>query len=148
MRFLSPVAAIVALTVGTAAFAAPPTMHHLNVVERVTDEVVALHGGKADDNLGDLTTFTNDIYDATNTRKLGHDEGTCVRLVVGKSLQCRWTLVLPRGQIMVDGPVYDGIDSDMAITGGTGAWAGARGGMKIHPRDAKPSGYDFHYTLM
>jgi hypothetical protein len=35
----------------------------------------------------------------------------------------------------------------MAITGGTGKYAGARGQMKLHARDEKGSEYDFTYEL-
>lgn len=34
------------------------------------------------------------------------------------------------------------------VTGGTGAYKGARGEMLIHARDAKATAYDFHYRLM
>ena len=33
-------------------------------------------------------------------------------------------------------------------TGGTGKYAGAKGSMKLHPRDATPTGYDFVYDLL
>jgi allene oxide cyclase len=36
----------------------------------------------------------------------------------------------------------------MAVTGGTGKYAGATGGMKLHPRDAKGSSYEFSYELL
>jgi Allene oxide cyclase barrel like domain len=56
-------------------------------------------------------------------------------------------LTLNDGQITVEGPFYDAKDSVLAVTGGTGAYAGARGEMKLHARDAQGSAYDFVYSL-
>jgi len=39
-------------------------------------------------------------------------------------------------------------DSMMAVTGGTGKYVGAKGSMKLHPRDPTPTGYDFTYDLL
>jgi hypothetical protein len=36
----------------------------------------------------------------------------------------------------------------MAVTGGTGKYAGAKGSMKLHSRDAKGSSYDLTYELL
>ncbi|EGD58236.1 hypothetical protein Y88_0288 [Novosphingobium nitrogenifigens DSM 19370] len=136
-----------ALAVAAPAHAASPVEMKIDLVERAETDVVSLHGGSAADNVGDLATFTNPIYDAANQVKLGHDQGYCVRLVVGKTMECHWTLFLEKGQISVDGPVYDGADSTLAVTGGTGLYAAVHGEVKIHPRDAKASGYDFHYRV-
>jgi hypothetical protein len=35
----------------------------------------------------------------------------------------------------------------LAITGGTGKYAGARGQMKLHHRNPKGTEFDFHYEL-
>ena len=146
MRFIIPIAAILALT-ATAASAAKPAVRHIDLVERAATDTISLHGGTAADNVGDMLTFTNPIYDASNTKQVGSDQGYCVRLTVGKLFECRWTLSLAKGQIMVDGPVVDGEDSVLAIVGGTGVYGGASGEMGIHARDAKATAYDFHYRL-
>ena len=52
-----------------------------------------------------------------------------------------------QGQLTVEGPFYDTKDSVLAVTGGTGDYATARGEKKLHARDAKGSEYDFVYTL-
>jgi allene oxide cyclase len=39
-------------------------------------------------------------------------------------------------------------DSLFVVTGGTGQYAGAKGSMTLHPRDAKASSYDFSYDLL
>ncbi len=119
----------------------------LQVVERaLTDTTVDL--GAKGDSVGDLLTFANPIYDAANKTKLGSDQGYCVRVVVGKSWECLWTLMLAEGAITVEGPFYDTGDSVMAVTGGTGKYAGAKGAMKLHSRDAKSTAYDFIYELL
>src|SRR5580698_9650642 len=116
----------------------------LQVVERaLTDTTVDL--GAKGDSVGDLLTFANPIYDAANKTKLGSDQGYCVRVVVGKSWECFWTLVLAGGQITVEGPFSDTGDSTLVVTGGSGKYAGAKGAMKLHSRDAKSTAYDFTY---
>jgi len=139
--------AMTALILAVPAVAAPAAGTRLDVVERAETDTISVHGGTGADNVGDVLTFNNPIYDAGNTRKIGSDHGYCVRLVAGKSMECHWTLLLSNGQIMVDGPVYDGPDTMLAVTGGTGAYRGARGEMRIHARDAKATAYDFHYRL-
>ena len=119
----------------------------LQVVEHAdTDTVVDL--GAKGDSAGDLLTFSNPVYDAANKTKLGSDQGYCVRVVVGKSWECFWTLILAGGEITVEGPFYDTSDSVLVITGGTGKYAGAKGAMKLHARDAKSTSYDFIYELL
>ena len=119
----------------------------LQFVERaLTDTTIDL--GAKGDSVGDLLTFANPIYDAANKTKLGSDQGYCVRVVVGKSWECFWTLLLAEGQITVEGPFFDTGDSVMVVTGGTGKYAGAKGDMKLHSRDAKSTAYDFTYELL
>ncbi|KUR80851.1 dirigent protein [Novosphingobium sp. FSW06-99] len=133
------------------AHAAPVHPTKVDVVERAETDTFSVKGGSAAENVGDVLTFTNPIYDASNSKKVGVDQGYCVRLIVGKTMECHWTLILAKGQIMVDGPVADGDnapDTTLAVTGGTGAYRGARGDMLIHARDAKATAYDFHYRLM
>ena len=136
---LATVAALAATTV--------PAAEHIELVERaLTDATVDL--GTPGDSVGDLLTFANPVYDHANKVQLGTDQGYCVRVAVGKSWECFWTLMLKEGQITVEGPFFDQGDSLMAITGGTGKYNGAKGSMKLHPRDAKGSSYAFTYDLL
>jgi hypothetical protein len=132
-----------------ASLAAPPAMaaERIAVVERPVGETTVDLGAKGD-SIGDLLVFANKIYDAGNKVQVGSDQGYCVRTVVGKSWECFWTLMLKAGQITVEGPFMDEGDSLMTVTGGTGKYAGAKGSMKLHPRDATPTGYDFLYELL
>jgi Allene oxide cyclase len=120
---------------------------HLVLVERALTDTTLDLGAKGD-SVGDLLTFANPVYDATNKTKLGSDQGYCVRVVVGKSWECFWTLILATGEITVEGPFYDSGDSTLAVTGGTGKYAGAKGALKLHARDAKATSYDFTYDLL
>ena len=115
-------------------------------VERASTDTVTDTGVQGD-SVGDILTFTNEIYDRDNKNAVGQDNGWCVRTAGGKAWECFWTLVLKDGQITVEGPFYDKGDSVLAVTGGTGAYVGARGEMKLHARDAKGSEYDFVYSL-
>jgi hypothetical protein len=118
----------------------------LKFVERAETDATLDLGAKGD-SVGDLLTFANPIFDATNKTKVGTDQGYCVRVSAGKSWECSWTLTLKDGQLMVSGPFLDSGDSVLAVTGGTGKYAGARGQLKLHARDAKGGAYDFTYEL-
>lgn len=118
----------------------------IRVVERATTDVVTDTGAEGD-SVGDVLTFANEVYDEANAEKIGTDNGYCIRTVVGAAWECHWTLTLDKGQITVDGPFYDTKDSVLAITGGTGDYAGAKGEMSLHARNAEGSEYDFVYTL-
>lgn len=115
------------------------------VVEHAdTDTVVDL--GPRGDSLGDTLAFGNPVYD-TAGRKVGGSQGSCVRTKVGQAWECSWTTTLSGGSIVVQGPFYDAADSTLAITGGTGKWASARGQMRLHALDAKGSAYDFTFEV-
>jgi hypothetical protein len=118
----------------------------IRLVERATTDKTT-HIGPKPDNLADILTFANDIFDAANKHHVGTDQGYCVRVVVGTSFECFWTLKLSDGQITVEGPFYDSADSVLAVTGGTGAYAGVSGEMHLHARDANGSAYDFTYVI-
>lgn len=116
------------------------------VVERATTDTVT-DIGAVGDSPGDILTFANEIYDAPNAKLVGHNNGWCIRIVVGQSWECFWTLTLDRGQITVEGPYYDGKDSVLAVTGGTGAFDDVRGEMALHARNEQGTEYDFVYAL-
>jgi hypothetical protein len=121
-------------------------METLTLVERATTDAV-IDTGAAGDSSGDLLTFANEIFDKDNAAKVGSDSGWCIRVAPGKSWECFWTLMLADGQITVEGPFLDAGDSVLAVTGGTGKYAGARGEMALHARNDKGTEYDFVYKL-
>jgi hypothetical protein len=140
---LCRIAAVAAALSALPAFAA----EQIKVVERPVGETTVDLGAKGD-SIGDLLVFANGVFDSANKTQLGSDQGYCVRTIVGKSWECFWTLTLNAGQITVEGPFMDEGDSLFSVTGGTGKYAGAKGSMKLHPRDAKASSYDFTYDLL
>ena len=125
------------------AHAAGSTVH---VIEHAdTDTEVRGVGGK--DVKGNILTFNNPIFDVANKNQLGHDEGFCVRLQVKLGIwECLWTTFLKGGQITVQGPFYDTRNSELSITGGTGAYRRARGQMDLKSRNGGKE-YDFIFHL-
>ena len=103
--------------------------------------------GTAGDSAGDILTFANDVFDADDKNKIGTDQGICFRTVPGKSWECFWTLSLQKGQLTVEGPFYDTGDSVLAITGGTGEYAGALGEMALSARGTDGKAYNFTYRI-
>ena len=93
-------------------------------------------------------TFANPVFDQADKKQIAHDQGSCVRTVASKSgaYECFWTTFLPKGQVTVEGPFYDKANSTLAITGGTGVYAGTRGTMGLRSR-AGGSKYDFVFHL-
>ncbi|HEX8782865.1 MAG TPA: allene oxide cyclase family protein [Steroidobacteraceae bacterium] len=145
MNRLQPLMATLALLVPLAATAG----ERLHVIEHAVNETTThVAAGAKADSVGDLLTFANPVFDATNKTQLGTDHGWCIRVVVGKSWECFWTLLLKEGRITVAGPFYDSGDSVFAITGGTGKYVGAKGQMTLHDRGTTPTSYDFIYELL
>lgn len=116
------------------------------VVERALTDTTTDTGAKGD-TVGDILTFANPIYGKRNLHRIGADNGACTRTAVGKAYECSWTTTLKGGSLMVEGPFYDSRDSTLAITGGTGKWAGARGQMTLHARNKAGSAYDFTFSV-
>ena len=118
----------------------------ITVVEHATTDAVT--NGTTGDDAGNILTFANDVFNAADTRKVGTDQGSCTRIVVGESWECLWTTFLPRGQITVEGPFYDTSDSVLAITGGTGAYRNARGQMELKYHNPAGTKFDFVFHLI
>jgi Allene oxide cyclase len=106
----------------------------ITVIEHATTDATT-DTGAAGDSAGDLLTFANDVFDKTDTNKVGTDQGYCVRVVPGTSYECNFTTMLAKGNIVVEGPFYDSQDSLLAITGGTGRYRNARGTMELESRE-------------
>jgi len=131
-----------ALLIATPAFAA----QSVYVIEHaVTDATAPI--GKAKDNRGDVLTFANPIFDSTNKKQIGTDNGFCIRTVAGKAYECSWITSLADGQITVEGPFHDAGDTTLAVTGGAGKYSGAKGSLLLHARDANGTEYDFKFSL-
>jgi allene oxide cyclase len=154
IRFAATIAAAAAALAVAPAIAAAPafakTSHAagrtVHVVERaVTDAEAPGVGGK--DVKGNILTFNNPVFDTADKKQVGHDEGFCVRLQVKLGIwECLWTTFLKGGQITVQGPFYDTRNSELSITGGTGAYRRARGQMDLKSRNGGKE-YDFIFHL-
>jgi len=112
-----------------------------------TDTVRHIGPANEEDSAGDVLAFANPVFNAENTKQVGTDNGQCVRTAAGKAWECIWTVTLDEGQITVEGPFYDGKDSELAITGGTGDYKDASGQMKLHARNPEETEYDFIYEV-
>jgi allene oxide cyclase len=105
-------------------------------------------GVKGKDVKGNILTFNNPVFDTANKVQVGHDEGFCTRIQPKLGIwECLWTTFLKGGQITVQGPYYDTRNSVLSITGGTGAYDGARGEMTLLSRDGGHQ-YDFIFKLL
>ena len=131
---------------GYAASAHSATGQTITVVEHaITDTEIPTGGGA--DVKGNILTFNNPVYNAANTKRVGHDEGFCTRIAPKQHIwECLWTTFLRTGQITVQGPYYDNRNSVLSITGGTGAFRDSRGQMKLVSRDGGME-YDFIFEL-
>jgi hypothetical protein len=143
--------AVVSASAGHAKHGPKPGKGHrggntIHVIEHATTDAVT--NGSATDAVGNILTFGNDVFDSANANKVGSDQGSCTRIVVGKSWECMWTTLLPAGQITVEGPFYDTADSTLAITGGTGAYRNVRGSMDLHARNPAGTEYDFVFHII
>jgi allene oxide cyclase len=117
----------------------------LHVIEHgVSDHFTDL--GKEGDSAGDLLTFHNPIFNRTNSKRIGHDQGDCIRISPKRGiLECRWITFLPGGSITVEGPFLDRKSSTLAITGGTGDFGNVRGSMSLKGRSG---GFDLIFHLL
>ena len=115
----------------------------LIVVERATTDTV-IDLGEEGDSIGDLLGFGNAVYDENNENEVGTSQGSCVRTVPGESWECMYTVILDEGQLTVEGPFYDAGPSDLAITGGTGAYSTARGQMRLEAISETEFRFTFH----
>jgi allene oxide cyclase len=124
----------------------------LHVIEHVLAEPTIHVGAKGEtDSMGDLNVFANPVFDSTNTRQVGTLQGSCVRVIVGKSWECSFALVLGAYRLVLEGPYDDTGANVMAITGGTGRFAGAKGQLNPHLREPKagvPPASDLIFTIL
>ena len=140
-----PLGAIVLLVLAVSAWAAPTAKRHtggehhgqgktITVIEHATTDTTTDTGAQGD-SVGDILTFANEVFDAADAKKVGTDNGYCLRTVAGAAYECNWTTFLDGGQITVEGQFFDAKDSTLAITGGTGRFRGARGEMELRSRE-------------
>lgn len=126
---------------------AGPNVTRIHVIEHATtDTVVDLTANG--DSSGDLLTFHNEVFDESNESVVGSSHGECVRIEVGVSWECRWVTTFDEGSITVEGPFLDASPSVLAVTGGTGAYRGARGSMRLKVHDEAGTEFDFIFRVL
>jgi len=141
-------AVVLVLALTTGAFgkeASSPAGRTVHVIEHATTDAVTDTGAQGD-SAGDVLTFANELFDRSDTKHSGRDQGFCVRTIPGAAWECWWTVFLAGGQLTVEGPFYDTRNSRMAVTGGTGVYANASGWMELKSR-AGGTKFDFVYHL-
>ncbi|KAL3682368.1 hypothetical protein R1sor_000390 [Riccia sorocarpa] len=86
--------------------------------------------------IGDIVPYSNKVYDCTGKKYLGRSAGLCVvvehhHASGGDLFETTMSHYLgDYGHISCQGPYMTYADSEMAVTGGTGRFAGARGWVK------------------
>jgi allene oxide cyclase len=145
------IVALGALGAAAAAWASRPAGHgggakSFTVIEHATTDATTDTGAQGD-SAGDVLTFANEVFNSADARRVGADQGYCIRVVPGTSYECNWTTLLPGGQIVVEGPFYDAKDSTLAVTGGTGRFRRARGTMDLHAlENGTKFAFEFHLS--
>jgi hypothetical protein len=135
---------LAAASVGAHPDIASPVQIH--VIEHAISDTVT-DTGAAGDSSGDLLTFHNPIFDASDSTRVGRDQGDCIRIVPGRSWECRFVTRLAGGSLTVEGPFFDAHNSVLAVTGGTGVYRNARGTMTLKSR-AGGTEFDFIFNLI
>jgi hypothetical protein len=88
---------------------------------------------------GDAEVVSALLYNRGITpRAIGHFELVC-HFTIGPSRTCQGTIFLPRGKLVVGGPIYVRSFYQMAVIGGTGLYDNARGAItgtriRVNPR--------------
>jgi hypothetical protein len=146
-NYLLPIVAVVALGF-MAGCGDSSNESTIKLVEHAdTDTVRHIGPANEKDSVGDVLAFANPVFNSSNAKQVGTDNGQCIRTAVGKAWECIWTVSLSGGQMTVEGPFYDTKDSTLAITGGTEDYKDASGQMTLHARNAQGTEYDFTYEV-
>jgi hypothetical protein len=134
------VAAALVLLVGVAAASASTTLAGPGTI-RITDRLVKhLHvdAGKRGPGAGDLDFYRQLLFNKGVTpNPIGHSDLTCTNTGTGSS-NCTGTYFLPRGKIMVGGVIASRLIYELAVYGGTGLYANARGTLTVTRLDGSP----------
>ena len=101
---------------------------------KITDRLVKVtrvDGGRPG-NAGEIDFYRQSLFNLrlTNT-PIGHTDMTCINTGTG-SMNCSGTYFLPKGKIMVEGVIGTRLFYELAVVGGTGLYANARGSVTVN----------------
>ena len=109
---------------------------------RVTDRelsVVRVDVGRRRTSPGDMEIIRHRLFDRTGQPNvIGRAELVCTFVDARRSRSCRGTYILPRGKIMVAGPLQYRQFYVLAVTGGTGLYDNARGTLSVTRTARRP----------
>jgi hypothetical protein len=158
--FVLPAAlAVLAVLVSPAAALSKPQTFSLLSVESNTESEIGGFGFQREPVPGDRFTFTDHLFKWAGAKRgaqVGRVEGLCTFTKISTTggfratAQCVATFFLPAGQVAVEGFVTftDGpLNFVVPVIGGTGAYANARGTVRIRDLgngDTGKSNNDFH----
>jgi hypothetical protein len=134
---------------------AAPGVTTLRFFERDTQQTQLDLGAKGP-GAGDQFLFAGDVFDRPGGVKLGHTAGQCVTLsgdATNGDAMCTETFVLGNGEINIQGLANTGAlfargeVVPLAITGGTGAYANARGEGTVQVPPEVPNQTDANFVL-
>ena len=135
---------VVAFATFSSAAGSKMTVH---VIEHAVTDTVIDADGDGKDSTGDLLTWANKVYDETDSKVVGQDQGMCIRISPKQgSWECMWTTFLKDGHFTVEGPFYDTRANTIAVTGGTGAYSHATGNMQLISKKGGTE-YDFIFRV-
>ena len=87
---------------------------------------------------GDMEILRDQLFNTRITPKpIGHAELICT-YTVGTSRYCEGTYFLPKGKLVVAGPIYFRQLYELAVVGGTGLFDNVRGSLTVTAIGTKP----------
>jgi hypothetical protein len=87
---------------------------------------------------GGIETSRSLLYNKRiRVRPIGHSELSCVALTSSTSATCTGVFFLPRGKLVVLGPMRPGHSYEVPVVGGTGLYANVRGTLKVISLDSR-----------
>jgi hypothetical protein len=102
------------------------------------EEITGVDIGAKGTSPGDVQVVRQTLYNRHITQKpIGHSEFVCT-VTAGRSRLCTGTFFLPKGKLMVSGPLRYRQFYELAIVGGTELYDNARGSMTITRLSADP----------
>jgi hypothetical protein len=118
---------------------------------KITDRLVKfthVGGVKAEGGAGGIGFYRQSLFNVRLTKTpIGHADITCINTGTG-SMNCDGTYFLPKGKIMVEGVIGSRLFYELAVVGGTGLYANARGSVTINYLGGPEPGEFLDFSLV